>query len=60
MAFDKDGNGFTFVFATVMVVIVATLLALASINLKPFQQKNVSEEKMQNILKTINVECTRA
>ncbi|PCH93008.1 MAG: NADH:ubiquinone reductase (Na(+)-transporting) subunit C [Bacteroidetes bacterium] len=60
MAFDKNGNGFTFVFATVMVVVVATLLALASINLKPFQQKNVSEEKMQNILKTINVNCSRA
>ena len=59
MAFDKDGNGFTFVFATVMVVIVATLLALASIKLRPYQQKNVSEEKMQNILKTINVECSR-
>ncbi len=59
MAFDKDGNGFTFVFATVMVVIVATLLALASISLKPFQQKNVSEEKMQNILKTISVDCSR-
>jgi len=59
MKFDKDGNGFTFGFATVMVVIVATLLAIAAISLKPYQQKNKSAEKMQNILKTIGVNVTR-
>ncbi|MBL4578141.1 MAG: NADH:ubiquinone reductase (Na(+)-transporting) subunit C [Flavobacteriales bacterium] len=59
MKFDKEGNGFTFGFATVMVVIVATLLSVASIGLKPFQQKNKTAEKMQNILKTIGVEVSR-
>ena len=59
MKFDKDGNGFTFGFATVMVVIVATVLSVASISLQPFQQKNKTAEKMQNILKTIGVEVSR-
>ena len=59
MKFDKEGNGFTFGFATIMVVIVATLLSVASITLKPFQQKNKTAEKMQNILKTIGVNVSR-
>ena len=59
MKFDKDGNGFTFGFATVMVVVVATVLSVASISLQPFQQKNKTAEKMQNILKTIGVEVSR-
>ena len=59
MNFDKDSNGFTFGFATVMVIIVATVLSVASIVLKPYQQANKTAEKMQNILKTIGVEVTR-
>jgi len=59
MKVDKEGNGFTFAFATVMVVVVATLLSLAAIGLKPFQVKNKTAEKMQNILKTIGVDVSR-
>jgi len=59
MKFDKEGNGFTFGFATIMVVIVATLLSLAAITLKPYQQKNKTAEKMQNILKTLGVNVSR-
>ena len=57
--FNKENNGFTFGFAIVMIVIVATLLSVTAINLKPLQDENIKQEKMQNILKTIRVNCTR-
>ena len=56
MAVDVNSNKYTFIFATVMVIVVATLLALASESLKPMQKKNVANEKRQNILKSIGVE----
>ena len=36
---DVNKNSYTFGFATLMVVLVATLLSAAAINLKPFQDK---------------------
>lgn len=57
---NKNSPGFTFLFATVMVVIVAVVLALAAIILGPYQQKNIRLEKMQNILTTIGVNSTPA
>lgn len=56
MAVDVNSNKYTFLFATVMVVIVATLLALASESLKPMQTANVNNEKRQNILKGVGIE----
>lgn len=41
-----------------MVIIVAAALAFASIQLKPFQEKNKRVEKMQNILSCVNIEST--
>jgi Na+-transporting NADH:ubiquinone oxidoreductase subunit C len=38
---DANKNSYTFSFAAVMVVLVATLLSVAAISLKPFQDKNV-------------------
>jgi Na+-transporting NADH:ubiquinone oxidoreductase subunit C len=55
MAVDVNSNKYTFIFATVMVVVVATLLALASESLKPMQNENVANEKRQNILSSIGV-----
>ena len=52
---DKNSSRFTFLFATVMVVVVAVLLALAAIILGPYQAQNVKLEKMQNILTSIGV-----
>ena len=46
---DKNSNKSTFIFATVMVVIVGTVLAITAEGLKPFQKENVRKEKMQNI-----------
>ncbi|MFN2458400.1 MAG: NADH:ubiquinone reductase (Na(+)-transporting) subunit C [Chitinophagaceae bacterium] len=52
---DKNSSSYTLIFASVMVVVVAVLLALAAIGLGPFQAQNVKMEKMQNILASIGV-----
>jgi Na+-transporting NADH:ubiquinone oxidoreductase subunit C len=38
-----------------MVILVAAILSLAAINLKPFQDKNIEIEKKQNILSSVNI-----
>ena len=42
-------NSYTFGFAIAMVVLVASLLSIAAISLKPFQDKNVELEKAKYI-----------
>ncbi|WKZ67820.1 MAG: NADH:ubiquinone reductase (Na(+)-transporting) subunit C [Flavobacteriales bacterium] len=59
MAFDKNSNSFTFIFATVLVVVVGTLLAVTFLALKPAYDENVRREKMQNILASMNVKVER-
>jgi Na+-transporting NADH:ubiquinone oxidoreductase subunit C len=54
---NKDSNGFTFGFAVVMVVVVAVLLSVAAIGLKPYQNENQKQEKMMNILSSLGVKC---
>ncbi len=56
---DRNSNIYTFIFAIVMVVVVASILAFAATNLKPLQKENVRKEKMQNILSTIGVDVGR-
>ncbi|MGB0881801.1 MAG: NADH:ubiquinone reductase (Na(+)-transporting) subunit C [Vicingaceae bacterium] len=58
MAINRDSNVYTIVFATIMVVIVGGLLAFIASSLKPMQQANVKNEKMQNILQSIGIEET--
>lgn len=53
MAIDVNSNKYTFAFAAVMVIIVASVLAFASENLKDKQKANVKIEKMQNILSSV-------
>jgi len=55
----KNSSGFTFIFSSVMVIVVAVLLASAAIVLGPYQAKNIRLEKMQNILSSIGVKTTR-
>ena len=50
---DKNSNIYTFSFAVLMVVLVASLLAVAAISLKPYQETNVELEKQQNILNSV-------
>lgn len=52
---NKNSSSFTFIFSSVMVVVVGVLLALAAIGLGPFQAQNVKLEKMQNILASIGI-----
>lgn len=56
---DKNSNAYTFIFAIVMVVIIAAGLAFTATTLKPLQAENVRKEKMQNIISTIGVEANR-
>lgn len=59
MALDVNKNSYTFIFAFVMVLVVAALLSFAATSLKPAQDENIRLEKMQNILASINVEVSR-
>lgn len=56
---DKNSNAYTFIFAIIMVTLIAGLLAFTATSLKPLQEKNVKAEKMQKILSTIGVEVSR-
>jgi Na+-transporting NADH:ubiquinone oxidoreductase subunit C len=56
---DVNKNSYTFLFAAVMVVVVAAVLSFAATSLKDRQDNNVRLEKMQNILASINVEIDR-
>lgn len=57
---DINSNKYTFIFSAAMVVIVATVLAVAAESLKPFQELNIEQEKMQNILAACGIEVTRS
>jgi Na+-transporting NADH:ubiquinone oxidoreductase subunit C len=60
MAVDVNSNKYTFIFAAGMVIVVATVLAIASEFLKPMQKENVANEKCQNILSSIGIEAEAA
>jgi Na+-transporting NADH:ubiquinone oxidoreductase subunit C len=49
-------NRYIFIYSSVMVIIVAVLLALAATLLKPAQQNNIKIEKMQQILQSAGIE----
>lgn len=52
-------NRYIFIFSAVMVVAVATLLAMAATMLQPQQLKNLEIEKKKSILESIGIESTR-
>jgi Na+-transporting NADH:ubiquinone oxidoreductase subunit C len=54
-----QSNSYTFVYSAIIVVVVATLLALASTVLKPAQERNVEIEKKQNILSSARITSNR-
>ena len=55
---DRNSNKYTFIYAIVMVVVVATVLTLIAVTLQPRQKKNVELEKKKNILSALNIEST--
>lgn len=52
---NKESNTYIFIYAAVLVVIVAILLSAANVFLKPYQDKNARIEKMENILTAANI-----
>jgi Na+-transporting NADH:ubiquinone oxidoreductase subunit C len=57
---NKQGNAYTFIYAAVMVVVVAALLAFVSQALKPRQERNEMVAKKIDILQSIKVAATSA
>lgn len=51
-------NTYIFIFSTVMVVVVALLLSMAALQLKPFQDKNIEVEKKEQILASLRISST--
>ena len=56
---DVNKNSYTFGFAIIMVVLVASVLSIAAISLKPFQDTNIELEKKQNILNSVGIKVER-
>jgi len=52
-------NRYIFIYSSVMVIIVAAILSTAATLLKPFQEKNVRVEKIQNVLTSANITSTK-
>jgi Na+-transporting NADH:ubiquinone oxidoreductase subunit C len=55
---DRNSNKYTFIYASVMVILVAAVLSIAAMALKPLQKKNTEIEKKQNILASVNIITT--
>lgn len=55
---DRNSNVYTFIYASVMVILVAAILSFAALKLKEPQDKNIKIEKMQNILASVNIEAS--
>ncbi|MGB2086881.1 MAG: Na(+)-translocating NADH-quinone reductase subunit C [Flavobacteriaceae bacterium] len=56
---NRDSNVYTFLFASIMVLVVASSLAFTATVLKDRQNENVRKEQMQNILSTIGIKTDR-
>lgn len=57
---NKQGNTYTFLYAVILVVIVAALLAVVALWLQPAQNDNIENEKRQNILRAVKIQSTAA
>jgi len=57
---NTQSNTYTFLYAAIMVVVVAAVLSFTSLSLKGRQNMNKEIEKKQNILKAVNVASTPA
>lgn len=57
---NRNSNTYTFIYAAVMVILVAAILASVSMALKPLQNRNKEIEKEQNILTSVNITSSTA
>jgi Na+-transporting NADH:ubiquinone oxidoreductase subunit C len=57
---NRNSNTYTVLYAAIMVILVAAVLASVSMALKPKQVMNTEIEKKQSILASVNIESTPA
>ncbi len=57
---NRNSNTYTVLYAAIMVILVAAILASISMSLKPLQVRNTEIEKKQSILASVNIESTVA
>lgn len=55
---NKQGNTYTFLYSVILVVVVAALLATVALSLQPAQNKNIENDKRQNILLSVKITST--
>lgn len=55
---NKQGNTYTILYASVLVIIVAAILAIISVSLKPMQLANIEVDKKKQILTSVLIEST--
>ncbi len=55
---NRDSNSYTFIYASGLVILVAALLSIAAIGLKPAQDKNIRVAKKMDILRSVGVSST--
>jgi Na+-transporting NADH:ubiquinone oxidoreductase subunit C len=56
---NKESNSYTLIYAMIVVVVVATLLAYTSEALRPRQARNITIDKIRQMLTSINIESTK-
>ncbi len=52
-------NRYIFIYASVMVIVVAAILSSAASFLKPYQERNIRTEKIMEILKSVNIDADK-
>ena len=57
---NKQNSVYTVVYASVMVIVVAAVLAFTALKLKPVQNKNIEIDKKAQILRSVNIVSTAA
>ena len=55
---NKQSNTYTILYASVMVILVAAVLAVTSLSLKERQTRNVEIDKMKQILSSVHIAAT--
>ena len=55
---NKQGNTYTIIYASVMVIVVAAVLAFTALTLKPVQQMNIEVDKKSQILSSVKIAST--
>ena len=60
MKINRDSNVYTILYASIMVVIVAVLLAFTSESLRSAQKKNSDDDKRRQILRSVHVTASKS